>query len=61
MGKRKITWDDIYKDFKRTHPNRSEGVMGFRPYGFATILLYFPNGKRMLYNHDTGDLSDVET
>lgn len=58
MGKRKTTWSDIYKDFKRTHPTRSKGVMGFKPYSFGTILLYFPNGKKMLYNHDTGKLCD---
>lgn len=61
MGKRKITWDDMYKDFKIKFPTRSKGVMGFKPHDVGVILLYFPEGKKMLFNHYTGDLYDFES
>lgn len=52
MAKNKITWDDVYKDFKNRHPRLSKKVLGYFPYGYSTILLVFSDNVRMLYNHD---------
>lgn len=49
----KLTWDDVYRDFRKRHPRLAKDVLGFEPYGFATILLMFPNRVRMTYNYDT--------
>lgn len=59
MGRKKVinkkfTWADIYKDFKRVHPKLSVGALGFRPHGVGEIVVYYPDNKRMIYNHDTG-------
>ena len=56
MKKKKLTWDNIYKDFRRTYPFIAKEVSGFEPHSFATILLFFAGKKRMLYNYDTKEL-----
>lgn len=56
MKKRKLTWENIYKDFRTTYPSIAKEVLGFEPHSFATILLFFRENKRMLYNYDTKEL-----
>lgn len=50
---KKITWEYIYEDFKRRHPTLRKRVYGFRPYSYATILLFFPDRLHITYNYDT--------
>lgn len=38
----------------------SKNVPDFQPYSYATIKLYFTDGKRMLYNYDTKKLTHLE-
>lgn len=52
MRTEKITWKKIYDDFKRRHPTLSKTVIDYRPYNYATILIYFTDGTRMTYNYD---------
>lgn len=49
----KVTWGDIYKDFKFRHPNLSKDAVGYGPHGYATIVVWFEGGKKMLYNYDS--------
>lgn len=49
----KITWDKIYKDFRRRHPNLSKDVINWRPYDYATILMQCKDGSKILYDYDT--------
>lgn len=49
----KVTWKDVFEDYKKRHPRASKKCLGFDPYGFATILLLFPDRVRMTYNYDT--------
>lgn len=61
MGRHgKITWDKIFRDFKEHYPKRSVDVLGFRPYNYATILLFFPNGVRQTYDYDTKRLTQID-
>ena len=59
MRKKKLTWDNIYKDFRKSHPSLAKEVYGFEPHSFATILLFFPERKRMLYNYDTKKVTEI--
>ena len=54
--KDKVTWRDVYNDYKKHHPKASKKCLGFDPYGFATILLIFPDRVRMTYNYDTKEV-----
>lgn len=54
-----VTWADIFADFKKTFPTRSKNAPDFQPYSYATIKLYFTDGKRMLYNYDTKKLTEL--
>ena len=49
----KVTWKDVLEDFKRRHPNLAKLVTDYRPYSFATIIIWFSDGKTMTYNYDT--------
>ena len=47
---KKITWDEVYKDFKSRHPNMRKEVVHWQPYDYATIVLYFADGSKGTYN-----------
>ena len=50
--KRKITWNMIYADFKRRHPNLRKEVTYWRPKAYSTIELWLKDGSRMIYDYD---------
>lgn len=57
---KKVTWLYVYEDFKKNHPDMKKDAPDFRPYNYATILLYFVDGRRMTYNYDTKKLTLVD-
>lgn len=55
-----VTWFDVFADFKKNHPDMKKDAPDFRPYDYATILLYFVDGRRMTYNYDTKKLTLID-
>ena len=53
MRTAKITWDKIYKEFRKTHPTIAKEVLGFQPYDYATILVYLKDSKKLTFNYGT--------
>lgn len=53
---RKITWNVINKDFRARHPNMRKEVVYWRPHDYATILLYFKDGRLATYNYDKREI-----
>ena len=51
MGK--VTWKDVLDDFKKRHPTLAKMITDYRPYEYATIIIWFSDGKTMTYNYDT--------
>jgi hypothetical protein len=49
----KVSWDDIFKDFKRRHPNLKKMVMRWEPFGFATVRIFLKDSAQLVYNYDT--------
>lgn len=49
---KKITWDDVYKDFKIVYPNFSKEAIHWHPHSYSTIKIYFTDGRKMLYDYD---------
>lgn len=47
---RKITWADIYKDFRQRLPTLSKLAVEYRPHDFMTIAVYLRDGKKVLYD-----------
>ena len=47
--KEKITWLDIYKDFKVRLPNLSKGAVHYQPNGYLSIA----DGSKMVYDYLT--------
>lgn len=43
-------YQEVYNHFLAIYPKLKNEVIGYRPYGFMTILLYFPDGGRMLFS-----------
>ena len=58
--RKKITWRMVYTDFQRRYPDLRKAITYWRPYNYATILLYFKDGVKSTYNYDTKDLTTVE-
>lgn len=48
--KQNMTWKDIFNNFKTVYPNLSKGVADYRPYDYMTIVVYFEDGSKMLYD-----------
>lgn len=60
---KKITWEKIRDEFKRCHPRLHKRVSYWRPYDYATIVLYFKDGEKATFNYDTKEvmyLSNVD-
>ena len=53
MKSEKITWEKIYNDFKLRHPKICKRSLGYEPYGYAEILIIFPDRVHIIYNYDT--------
>ena len=47
----RITWQMVFDDFQKRHPNLSREVEQYFPYGFLTILLVGKSGSRMVYDY----------
>lgn len=58
--KKKLTWEDVYKDYKKHFPKTSRQAMGFEPYDYATILIFLPDRVRATYNYDTKKLTKLK-
>ena len=56
---RKITWQKIYEDFKAQYPKMCKKVVHWQPHDYATIILYFNDGKKKLYNYDTREVTSM--
>ena len=46
----KISWDSLYENFKSIYPRLSRSSVYFRPFGYMSILVYFEDGMRMVYD-----------
>lgn len=47
---KKITWADIYKDFRQRLPTLSKQAIEYRPHDYMTIIVYLKDGSKMLYD-----------
>lgn len=52
----KLTFKEIYKNFKLVYPNLHKTVAHWRPYNYATIFVVFEDGRKATYNYDEGRL-----
>ncbi len=48
---KKITWLDIYRDFKKHFPTLSKDAVHYQANGYLSILVYFGDGSRMVYDY----------
>lgn len=48
---RKITWLEVYRDFQRRFPNLSKRAVHYRANGYLSILIYFMDGSKMIYDY----------
>lgn len=47
---KKITWTDIYKDFKSRLPALSSQAVNYYPHDFMTITVSLKDGSKLLYD-----------
>lgn len=48
MGK--VSWQDVYNNFKLVYPKLSRMSLHFVPYGYMTIAVYLFDGTKMIYD-----------
>lgn len=51
MRPEKLTFKDIYQDFKIKFPNLSKGVRHWMPNGYMSIKVFFWDGSEMVYDY----------
>lgn len=50
---RKVTFDVIYADFRRRHPNLSREVVHWKPLNTLKIKIYMSDGMIIVYDYWT--------
>lgn len=48
--KRKVTWKDIFENFKSVYPRLSKEAQDYRPYNYMSIIIYLEDGSRVVYD-----------
>lgn len=46
----KISWENLYENFKSIYPRLSRSSVCFRPFGHMSIVVYFEDGMKMVYD-----------
>lgn len=46
----KISWESLYENFKSIYPRLSRSSVYFRPFGYMSIVVYFEDGMKMVYD-----------
>jgi len=60
MSKKNI-WSEMYKSFQSLYPSLKKKAVGYCPHSRISILVYFPDGLRMVYNETDRRARFVET
>ena len=45
-----ISWESLYENFKSIYPRLSRLSVYFRPFGYMSIVVYFEDGMKMIYD-----------
>lgn len=48
--KRKVTWKDIFNNFKSVYPRLSKEAQNYRPYNYMSIVVYLEDGTKVIYD-----------
>ena len=48
--KRKVTWKDIFNNFKSVYPRLSKEAQDYRPYNYMSIVVYLEDGTKVIYD-----------
>ena len=58
--RKKLTWTKIYEQFKVSQSCYAGMVSYWRPYDFATIIVYLKDGRKITYNYDKDKVKFVK-
>jgi len=50
---KKVTWHDIYSEFRASHPKLRNEITGWQPQGYLSIVLTCKDGRKMTYDYLT--------
>ena len=48
--KHKVTWKDIFNNFKAVYPRLSKNAQDYRPYNYMSIVVYLADDTKMIYD-----------
>ncbi len=49
---KKVTWDDVFKDFKQRHPRTAKTVINWYPTDIGVITVVLSNRDKIIYDYD---------
>lgn len=56
---KKVTWNTVYRDFKKHFPRMSKEVLNYDPCDYMTIKIYLKQGRALTYNMKTGEAKPI--
>lgn len=48
--KRKVTWKDIFNNFKSVYPRLSKEAWDYCPYNYMSIVVHLEDGTKVIYD-----------
>lgn len=51
MRQKKITWADIYKEFRKKFPNHAKKAIHYESNDFMKIVIFMSDGTKMTYDY----------
>lgn len=58
---KKITFDDVYKDFRSHYPTLRKHAIGWQPYGYLSILVLLDDKIKVKYDYMRKQCEFVDT
>lgn len=51
LRQKKITWANIYKEFRKRFPNLAKKAIHYEPNDFMKIVIFMSDGTKMTYDY----------
>ena len=48
--KRKVTWKDIFDNFKTLYPTLARRIADYRPHDYMSIIVWLDDGTAVIYD-----------
>lgn len=50
VKEKKLTFKQLYKNFRKRSPTMKKHLLGFQPYGYMSIVMWVDSGELLVYD-----------